>query len=106
MAYLLWFLTLSVGMLAVLEVRNVLNAVWPVLGSGIRWAWTLRAADRFGLVFLGLVWLSYEILAEYRYRLAITAVRVRQFRGKRRQSWRVSGATGLCVDLHAWGWTC
>lgn len=55
LAYLLWFLTLAAGLLAVLEARNALNVIWPVLGSGMRWTWTLRAVDRFGLVFLGLV---------------------------------------------------
>lgn len=108
LAYLLWFLTLSVAMVAMLEVRNALNAAWPVLGSGSQWTWTLRTVDRFGLVFLGLVWLSYEILAEYRYRMAITAVRVRQFRGKKapalndeRSHWALRYLARMGLDLLA-----
>jgi hypothetical protein len=82
LAYLLWLLAVSVGMLAVFEARNALNAIWPVLGSGPRWGWTLRPIDRFGLIFLGLVWLVYAIFCEHHYSSAITAVRVRRFRGK------------------------
>ena len=83
LAYLLWLLAVSAGMLAMFEARNALNAIWPVLGSGIRWQWTLRPIDRFGLVFLGLVWLVYSIFCEHYYRSAITAVRIREFKGKR-----------------------
>jgi hypothetical protein len=81
LAYLFWLLAVSVGMVAVFEARNALNVIWPVLGSGIRWTWILRAVDRFGLVFLGLVWLVYAIFGEQHYRSAITAVRIRRFRG-------------------------
>lgn len=82
LAYLFWFLTASIGMLAMLEARNALNMLWPVLGSGVRWTWILRPVDRFGLVFLGLVWLVYEIFVENHYRTAITNVRIREYRGK------------------------
>ena len=82
LAYLLWLLAASVAMWAVFEARNALNVMWPVLGSGTRWTWTLRPIDRFGLVFLGMVWLVYAIFCEHHYRSAITAVRVREFKGR------------------------
>jgi len=109
LAYLLWLLAVSVGMLAVFEARNALNVLWPVLGSGVRWGWTLRAVDRFGLVFLGLVWLVYAIFCKHHYRSAITAVRIREFRGKRapaledgRTRWaaRLLARAGLDVLVH------
>lgn len=83
LGYLLWLVAVSMGMLAMFEARNALNAIWPTLGTGIRWTWTLRAVDRFGLVFLGLVWLVYAIFCEQHYRSAITAVRIREFRGRK-----------------------
>lgn len=46
LAYLLWLLAVSATMWAVFEARNALNVMWPELGSGIRWRWTLRPADR------------------------------------------------------------
>jgi len=78
LAYLLWLLVIAIGLVAVLEARNALNVVWPLLGSGIRWQWVLRPVDRFGLVFAGLAWLVYTIFAEDWFRLAITAVRRRE----------------------------
>jgi hypothetical protein len=83
LAYLLWILVIAIGMVAVLEARNALNVVWPLLGSGIHWQWVLRPVDRFGLVFAGLVWLVYAIFAEDWFRLAITAVRRREQKGVR-----------------------
>lgn len=83
LAYLFWLLAVSMGMLAMFEARNALNVIWPSMGTGIQWTWTLRAVDRFGLVFLGLVWLVYAIFCEQHYRSAITAVRIREFRGKK-----------------------
>jgi hypothetical protein len=83
LAYLFWLVAAAMAMLAVFELRNALNVIWPSLGSGIQWEWTLRPIDRFGLVFLGLVWLVYAIFCEQHYRSAITAVRIREFRGKK-----------------------
>jgi beta-lactamase regulating signal transducer with metallopeptidase domain len=83
LAYFLWLLAVLAAMWTVFEARNALNVMWPALGSGIRWQWTLRAVDRFGLVFLGLVWLVYAIFCEHYYRSAITAVRIREYRGRK-----------------------
>jgi hypothetical protein len=83
LAYLLWILVIAIGMVAVLEARNALNVVWPLLGSGVHWQWVLRPVDRFGLVFAGLAWLVYTIFAEDWFRLAITAVRRREQKGIR-----------------------
>jgi hypothetical protein len=82
LAYFLWLAAAAMGMMAILEARNALNAMWPVLGSGNQWTWALRPVDRFGLVFLGLVGLVYAIFCEHHYRTAITAVRVRAYKGR------------------------
>jgi hypothetical protein len=82
LAYLFWIVAAAIGMLAAFELRTGLNVIWPALGSGVRWTWMLRAVDRFGLVFLGLVWLVYAIFCEHYYRSAITEVRMRDFKGK------------------------
>lgn len=81
LAYLLWLLAIVIGMIAVFEARNALNVVWPLLGTGTAWAWRLRAVDRFGLVFAGIVWLGYMIFAEDWFRMAITVVRRREHKG-------------------------
>ncbi len=81
LAYLLWLLAITIGLIAVFEARNALNVVWPLLGSGTQWQWILRPVDRFGLVFAGIVWLVYMIFAEDWFRLAITAVRRREQKG-------------------------
>lgn len=78
LAYLLWLLVITIALVAVLEARNALNAVWPLLGSGVRWGWVLRPVDRFGLVFAGIAWLVYMIFAEDWFRRAILAVRRRE----------------------------
>jgi hypothetical protein len=83
LAYLLWVVAIAVSMLAVLEARNALNVVWPLLGSGVHWQWVLRPVDRFGLVFAGIAWLVYTIFAEEWFRVAITAVRRREQKGVR-----------------------
>ncbi len=79
LAYLFWLCTAAIGMLALFQTRNTINVVWPVLGGS---HWTLRAIDRFGLVFLGLLWLVYVIFVEQHYRLAITSVRERRFKAR------------------------
>ena len=43
LAYLGWLLTAAVGMLAIFQTRNMINALWPVLGGS---RWVLRAIDR------------------------------------------------------------
>jgi hypothetical protein len=108
LAYMLWFLAIAVAMLAMLEARNALNAIWPVLGSGVRWGWTLRPVDRFGLVFLGLAWLVYELYTENHYRTAITAVRIREYKGKvapaledERANWAMRQFARLGLDVLA-----
>jgi hypothetical protein len=74
-AYACWIISALLSMLTLLITRNALNVVWPLLGGN---RWLLRAVDRFGLVFLGLVWLVYVIFVEQHYRLSITAVRTRR----------------------------
>ena len=86
LAYVLWFLVAALGMVALLMVRNAFNIVGSVISSSSAhmWPmiWLMRAIDRFGLVFLGLVWLAYVIFVENHYRTGITAVRIRRFRAK------------------------
>jgi hypothetical protein len=75
LAYLGWLLTAAVGMLAIFQTRNMINALWPVLGGS---RWVLRAVDRFGLLFLGLIWLVFVIFVEQHFRSAITLARERR----------------------------
>jgi hypothetical protein len=75
LAYLGWLLTAAVGMLAIFQTRNMINALWPVLGGS---RWVLRAIDRFGLLFLGLIWLVFVIFVEQHFRSAITTARERR----------------------------
>lgn len=77
LAYLLWLVIAAVSMVAMLFIRNALNAVWPVISDN---RWLLRPIDRFGLVFMGLVWLVFVIFVEQYYRLAITDARYRRLR--------------------------
>jgi len=79
LAYLCWLCTAAIGMLALFQTRNMINVMWPVLGGS---HWVLRAVDRFGLVFLGLLWLVYVIFVEQHYRLAITTIRDRRFKAR------------------------
>lgn len=81
LAYLLWLLAITVGLIAVFEARTAINVVWPLLGSGTNWQWALRPVDRFGLVFAGIAWLVYMVLAEDWFRVGITAVRRRELQG-------------------------
>jgi hypothetical protein len=90
LAYLCWLCTAAVGMLAVFQTRNMINALWPVLGGN---RWVLRAIDRFGLLFLGLVWLVFVIFVEQHFRSAITAARER--RRKAEQEPTSSGSVAL-----------
>ena len=83
LAYVFWLLALALGALALFGTRNAFNTIWPLFGTDFQWRWILRAVDRFGLVFLGVVWLVYELFVESHYRSAITAVRVREFKGRK-----------------------
>jgi hypothetical protein len=79
LAYTCWLLSASIAMLALLQIRSAFNVVWPALGGS---KWVLRPIDRFGLVFLGLVWLAYTIFAEHDYRSSVAVVRMRRARLK------------------------
>ena len=79
LAYLCWLVTAAIAMLSVFQTRNMINALWPVLGGS---RWVLRAIDRFGLLFLGLVWLVFVIFVEQHFRTAITHVRERRHKAQ------------------------
>ena len=79
LAYLGWLLTAAAGMLAIFQTRTMINVMWPALGGT---QWTLRAVDRFGLLFLGLIWLVFVIFVEQHFRSAITAVRERRHKAE------------------------
>jgi hypothetical protein len=79
LAYLGWLLTAAVGMLAIFQTRTMINALWPVLGGS---RWVLRAVDRFGLLFLGLIWLVFVIFVEQHFRSAITLARERRHKAQ------------------------
>ncbi len=83
LAYVFWLLALAIGALALFGTRNAFNTIWPLFGTDFQWRWTLRAVDRFALIALGIVWLAYELFVEHHYRSAITAVRLRNFKGKK-----------------------
>lgn len=78
LAYACWLINAALSMLGVLLIRNATNAMWPVFGTSNQWRWTLGAVDRFGVVFLGLVWLAFVIWLEQYYRSAITVTRQRR----------------------------
>ncbi len=89
LAYVFWLLTASLSILTVLLMRNALNILWPLMGGN---RWVLRAADRFGLVFLGLVWLVYVIFAEHSFRSSITDARFRRAKTRARPLLRAAEA--------------
>jgi len=89
LAYVCWLFTASLSILTVLLMRNALNLLWPLMGGN---RWVLRAADRFGLVFLGLVWLVYVIFAENHFRSSITDVRLRRAKTRARPLLRAAEA--------------
>jgi len=101
LAYWFWILGAAVALLALVMIRQMLNVGWPALGETIiklnrawrempdalmqmadRTDWTIRAIDRFALVFLGLIWLVYSIFAEQFFRMAITDVRLRRLKAR------------------------
>ena len=79
LAYWFWILGAAVAMVALFVIRQMLNVMWPALGGN---RWVLRALDRFGLVFLGLVWLVYSIFMEQFLRTAVTEVRERRLKAR------------------------
>jgi len=85
LAYMCWLLTAALTMLTLFMVRTALNIAWPVMvGTEATDRWVLRAIDRFGLVFLGLVWLVYVIFVEQHYRSSITEARMRRYKEQTR----------------------
>ena len=89
LAYLCWLFAAAISILTALLMRNSLNVLWPLLGGN---RWLLRAVDRFGLVFLGLVWLVYVIGAEHYFRSAITDIRLRRIKTRARPELRAAEA--------------
>ena len=101
LAYWFWIMGAAIALLALVFIRQMINVGWPALGEVIfklnrdwttmpdglmqmadRTDWTIRAIDRFALVFLGLVWLVYSIFAEQFFRMAITNVRLRRLKAR------------------------
>lgn len=76
--YAFWFVGAAIGLVAIFQARNALNTIWPVFGDSNQWRWLLRPIDRFGLLFLGLVWLVYVIFMEHYYRESITLLRMKR----------------------------
>jgi hypothetical protein len=111
LAYMCWIITAAAGLLALLQARQALNSIWPVLGSGTQWRWILRPVDRFGLVLMGLLWLVYVIFVEQHYRDGITLVRTYRFKARtdpsslpapaRPQGWLVKMLHRLGLDILA-----
>jgi|GEM_PF-4797810 len=77
-AYGLWLICAVVGLLAVFQVRNSLNFIWPLISTTNQWRWILRPVNNFGLVFLGLLWLVYVIWIEHLFRNGVTILRARR----------------------------
>jgi hypothetical protein len=87
LAYWFWILGAAVSMIALFMTRQMINVVWPVIGQfvpaiGERVKWTMRAIDRFALVFLGLIWLVYSIFTEQFFRTAIGDARQRRLKAR------------------------
>ena len=76
--YAFWFIAAAITLVAVFQARNTLNTIWPVFGNSNQWRWLLRPIDRFGLLFLGLVWLVYVIFIEHYYREGVTVLRMKR----------------------------
>jgi hypothetical protein len=85
LAYMCWLLTAALSLAALFMVRTALNVAWPALvGTDSTDRWILRAIDRFGLVFMGVVWLIYVIFVEHQYRTSITEARTRRHKEQTR----------------------
>ena len=74
-AYMFWLISALIALGAIFMVRAALNAFWPAMHLN---RWVLRPLDRFGLVFMGLLWLVYVIFCEQHFRSSITMVRLRR----------------------------
>ena len=75
LAYACWLVAAALSVLTMLQIRNALNTVLPALGAN---RWIVRTADRFSLLLLGLVALSYLIFLEHFYRSNIDIARNRR----------------------------
>ena len=87
-AYMFWLISALIALGAIFMVRAALNAFWPAMHLN---RWVLRPLDRFGLVFMGLLWLVYVIFCEQHFRSSITMVRLRR-PGQGAGAARASGA--------------
>ena len=106
LAYTCWLLTAALSMIALFMVRTAFNVAWPAMvGTEATDRWVLRAIDRFGLVFMGLVWLVYVIFVEHQYRTSITEARMRRYREETRLTARADSAprSGLMGYLRRLG---
>ena len=90
LAYICWLLTSAIGLVGVFLLRNAWNFIWPAISDN---RWLLRPIDRFGLVFMGLVWLVYVIFTEQHFRSAITVARVRRMKERREVPVRQAGVS-------------
>ena len=63
-----WSVTVPIGILVPLSLRNAINLIWPVLGGSHQ---VLRTVDRFSLLFMGLGWLAFVPLSLLLYVLGV-----------------------------------
>ncbi|MBM3187981.1 MAG: hypothetical protein FJZ90_04570 [Chloroflexi bacterium] len=63
--YVLWFVTVALGILDIIFLRRILLAVHVMLRLG---KWWLGFADKLGVILLGLACLVFVLLAESWYR--------------------------------------
>lgn len=77
-AYGLWMICAILGLIAVFQLHNTLNFIWPLINTGNQWRWTLRPVNNFGLVFFGLLWLGYVIFIEQHFRNGVTVLRAKR----------------------------
>ncbi len=61
MQYLLWAVTILLGLWCLLVARGAINIGFIIIFAN---RWVLRAVDRFSLVFMGIVWLIAIIVVE------------------------------------------
>jgi hypothetical protein len=93
-AYVFWLLAALLAMGAIFMLRAALNAFWPAM----KWnRWLLRPVDRFGLMFMGLLWLVYVIFCEHHFRSSITEVRNRRMQAHMHSQPQAAGAGGSRV---------
>lgn len=72
LAYGCWLVVAVAGALAALRLRAAANVIWMATGGNLL---ALRAVDRFGVIFLGIAWLAYVIIAEDTFRRGVDATR-------------------------------